>query len=74
VVEYLDIQYQGNSLTDVNNAKQRVTIATDSLVSMILSGFNEGLFNYLARGFTECFSINDSAIEKEYYLPDQIQT
>ena len=73
VVEWLAIQYQGGQLTGLNKNQQREAIATDSLVSMTIWGFDRRLFDYLARGFVEFLSSNDSVVEKEYYLPDQIQ-
>ncbi|MFT4925809.1 MAG: hypothetical protein ACI8WB_001904 [Phenylobacterium sp.] len=81
VVEYLDIQHQPlhlplpqhSRLTGINPQGQRETIAADSLVSMTLWGFDQRLFDYLALGFAEFLSVDDSVVEKEYYLPDQIQ-
>lgn len=73
VIEYLDIQYHHKTLTGLDCFGQRKPIATDSLVSMTLWGFDETLFDYLARGFCTFLSADDSVVEKEYYLPDQIQ-
>jgi len=73
VIEFLEITYQENKLSGLNNDQVRESISADSLASMTIWGFDDSLFDHLERGFVEFLSKYDSAVEKEYYLPDQIQ-
>jgi len=73
VNEFLEITFQDNKLSGINSAQLRETISTDSLASMTIWGFDDTLFDYLEHGFVEFLSKYDSAVQKEYYLPDQIQ-
>ena len=73
VNEFLEITHQDNKLSGLNSAQERESISTDSLASMTIWGFDDTLFDYLERGFIEFLSKYDSAVQKEYYLPDQIQ-
>jgi UTP-glucose-1-phosphate uridylyltransferase len=73
VVEFLEITYHESKLSGLNNRQVRQSIAIDSLASMTIWGFDDTLFDYLEQGFVEFLSKYDSAVEKEYYLPDQIQ-
>ncbi|SFC67725.1 hypothetical protein [Pseudoalteromonas denitrificans] len=73
VVEFLDIRIKNDKLTGLNGNKVRVNIPKNSLVSMTIWGFDMSLFEYLESGFLRFLSMHDSAVEKEYYLPDQIQ-
>ena len=73
VNEFLEITYQENKLSGLNHTQVREAISTESLASMTIWGFDETLFDYLERGFVEFLSKYDSAVQKEYYLPDQIQ-
>jgi len=73
VNEFLEITYQDKYLSGLNSIKEREAIPTDSFASMTIWGFDDALFDYLERGFEAFLSKYDSAVQKEYYLPDQIQ-
>lgn len=73
VIEFLDIRYKKNKLSGLNSAQIREAISTDSLASMTIWGFDDSLFDYLEQGFSEFLSTYDNAVEREYYLADQIQ-
>ena len=73
VDEYLEITQQETTLSGINPQGIRAELNAASLVSMTCWALNDDIFELLDENFNTFLSFTDSAIKKEYYLPDQIQ-
>lgn len=73
VVEYLAIKNESNVIKGDNPQGVREVIPEEALGSMSFWGLTPEFFELLTSGFNEFLQKYDTAVKKEYYLPDQIQ-